>query len=227
MSVSRAVASSLSRSRALFHPSNAPDRLLDRGRAVLQRDIERLANVQGTALTLRELYDVGQRARECPSVTRVHSAQWLHNELPIRLAHRVRELSQLPYGLAEMPSVVDVREMYEQSFTQLREAPCPRDVVEETAFSELLGTVRKRHDAVVRLIAKGVLELKTHCGKSATDLEIRSFLDRFYMSRIGIWVLISHHLALGVVDATAGAQGNDMAGVINTECRPVDLIHEL
>lgn len=248
MSVTRTVSNTLNRAlrnnAALFPPSKVAAQPVEHVRAHLVRDIERLADVQGTALTLRELYDVGRRATQNAASTRMHSAQWLHNELPIRLAHRVRELSQLPYGLAEMPSVVSVREMYETSFTQLRSADLPRNPSEEAEFSDLLGTIRKRHDAVVRLIAKGVLELKTHCGKSASDLEIRSFLDRFYMSRIGIRVLISHHLALGQAGkntqsttqlqstpsidglASVTACPNRMAGVINTECRPVELIRD-
>jgi pyruvate dehydrogenase kinase 2/3/4 len=39
----------------------------------------------------------------------VHSAQFLHQELPTRLAHRVAELENLPYGLGEQPKVREVR----------------------------------------------------------------------------------------------------------------------
>ena len=34
------------------------------------------------------------------------SAQFLHNELPVRLAHRVAELENLPYGLSAKPHVL-------------------------------------------------------------------------------------------------------------------------
>lgn len=37
------------------------------------------------------------------------SAQFLHNELPVRLAHRVAELENLPYGLSAKPHVLKVR----------------------------------------------------------------------------------------------------------------------
>lgn len=36
------------------------------------------------------------------------SAQFLHNELPVRLAHRVAELENLPYGLSARPHVEKV-----------------------------------------------------------------------------------------------------------------------
>lgn len=37
-------------------------------------------------------------------------------ELPIRLAHRVKELEELPGALSEMPSIVRVKNWYAQSF---------------------------------------------------------------------------------------------------------------
>lgn len=36
------------------------------------------------------------------------SAQFLHKELPVRLAHRVTELEQLPYGLSAKAPVLKV-----------------------------------------------------------------------------------------------------------------------
>lgn len=38
------------------------------------------------------------------------SAQFLHNELPVRLAHRVAELENLPYGLSAKAHVLKVRQ---------------------------------------------------------------------------------------------------------------------
>jgi hypothetical protein len=37
-------------------------------------------------------------------------------ELPVRLAHRVKELDELPHHLSEMPSIIKVKEWYAQSF---------------------------------------------------------------------------------------------------------------
>lgn len=37
-------------------------------------------------------------------------------ELPIRIAHRVKELDELPPNLREMPSIVKVKNWYAQSF---------------------------------------------------------------------------------------------------------------
>ena len=38
----------------------------------------------------------------------IQSSQFLHHELPVRLAHRVAELENLPYGLSAKPHVLKV-----------------------------------------------------------------------------------------------------------------------
>lgn len=51
--------------------------------------------------------------------TLFRASQFLSEELPIRLAHRVQELEHLPDGLNEMPSIERVRDWYAQSFEVL------------------------------------------------------------------------------------------------------------
>ena len=48
--------------------------------------------------------------------TLFRASQFLSEELPIRLAHRVQELGELPDGLNDMPSIKKVRDWYSQSF---------------------------------------------------------------------------------------------------------------
>lgn len=54
--------------------------------------------------------------------TLFRASQFLSEELPIRLAHRVQELADLPDGLNEMTSIKRVQEWYAQSF-EVRAAP--------------------------------------------------------------------------------------------------------
>ncbi|KAG8413936.1 [Pyruvate dehydrogenase (acetyl-transferring)] kinase isozyme 2 [Metarhizium acridum] len=65
------------------------------------------------------LCPVSRHGRElAPDGAAPYSApqQFLAEELPIRLAHRVQELDDLPDGLNEMPSVMKVKDWYAQSF---------------------------------------------------------------------------------------------------------------
>lgn len=58
--------------------------------------------------------------------TLFRASQFIHEELPIRLAHRVKELAELPDQLSEMPSIGRVKEWYAQSFEDLTTMEKPR-----------------------------------------------------------------------------------------------------
>ena len=58
-------------------------------------------------------------------------------------------------------------------------------------FCQTLKTIQHRHNNVVQTMAQGVLELKdTHKVDNQTDMNIQYFLDRFYMSRISLRMLL-------------------------------------
>merc|ERR1711970_1375418 len=62
--------------------------------------------------------------------------------------------------------------------------------------------VQARHTNVVQTMAQGVLELKeSHTVDKQTDMAIQYFLDRFYMSRISMRMLINQHKLLFEPDA--------------------------
>jgi pyruvate dehydrogenase kinase 2/3/4 len=51
-----------------------------------------------------------------PALVRYLGGQFLLEELPVRLAHRIKELDSLPHGLSDMPSIQKVKHWYAQSF---------------------------------------------------------------------------------------------------------------
>jgi len=63
-------------------------------------------------------------------------------------------------------------------------------------FTKCLEQIKKRHDAVVTTVAQGVLEYKRSTRRSTIQADVQRFLDRFYLSRIGIRFLIGQQIAL-------------------------------
>lgn len=57
-------------------------------------------------------------------------------------------------------------------------------------FTKTLETIKTRHDPTVTTVAQGVLEWKKNQNARHIGLDIQGWLDRFYMSRIGIRFLI-------------------------------------
>jgi len=63
-------------------------------------------------------------------------------------------------------------------------------------FKRTLEGIKRRHDSVVTTVAQGINEYKRKKQRMQIDSNIQSFLDRFYMTRIGIRMLIGQHIAL-------------------------------
>lgn len=88
---------------------------------------------------------------------------------------------------------IQVRDWYLDSFRDLRTFPDIKDMKDEKKFTHMIKAVKVRHNNVVPMMALGVQQLKKGMDPKIVyeDLdEIHQFLDRFYMSRIGIRMLI-------------------------------------
>lgn len=232
------------------------------------------------------------------------ASQFIVEELPIRLALKVKDLENAPLGLSQMPLTIKVKNWYAQSFEELTSLPkpkvdeklkellyngmhrvngegvesvqnisettnlaqeqktnpavnnefsddgivvrphtheksptsyspstlsrsrlelptfgltyfnpCPINIVwpkEVYDYNKLvydaLLKIKKRHDATVATMAQGVQEWKTEHKLVMVNLAIQTFLDRFYMLRIGIRMLIGQHIALNMLQASPTRQ---------------------
>lgn len=79
------------------------------------------------------------------------------------------------------------------SFRDLRSFPDIKDTNDQKGFTQMIKAIKVRHNNVVPMMALGVQQLKKGMDPKIVyeDLdEIHQFLDRFYMSRIGIRMLI-------------------------------------
>ena len=134
-------------------------------------------------------------------------SSFIHHEMPIRLAKRIKDLDNVPY-LKDMSSVQAVKDIYISSFLNLVKEPPVDSRVREALFARKLELLYERHNSVLVQMAKGAYELrekiktkqivslKTDAEPFELMRECHAFLDRFYMSRIGIRVLAGQYLAL-------------------------------
>ncbi|KAJ3292500.1 alpha-ketoacid dehydrogenase kinase [Rhizoclosmatium globosum] len=256
-----------------------------------------------TQVSLKQMVEFGRTPSQN---TILRSAQFLHHELPIRLARRVVELENLPYNLSKMQSVQKVAGWYTQSYADLINFPSPEDcgipktllreisvneedglskqdtevrkpvadkqlsaevIAYNTKFVECIENIKKRHDPVAITMAQGIQELKQiwtetksnpilvaatkpydvtsnafrvtrpqmyppHIMKNAAAVQnllptdLQSFLDRFYMSRIGIRMLIGQHVALTKASMAAANAPTDYVGIICTKTSIRDVVEQ-
>lgn len=264
----------------------------------LKDQIFKYASFNQTPVSLRQMVQFGP----VPSPGSIFLAsRFIVEELPIRLAKKVKDLENAPLGLNEMPSTIQVKNWYAQSFQELTELhkpkisdelakllskgaskhslpedsinekphtkqeihripdllednpainnifsddgivvrhhhhhhsisrarprlndntqtrvesptygmsyfnPCPGNIVwpkevydYNKLVRETLEIIKKRHDATVATMAQGVQEWKNKNQTVMVNSQIQTFLDRFYMSRIGIRMLIGQHIALNM-----------------------------
>ncbi|KAJ3070206.1 hypothetical protein HDU98_006748 [Podochytrium sp. JEL0797] len=267
----------------------------------LQQMIQQSAKHLQTQVSINQMVEFG---RVPSQATILRSAQFLHHELPIRIARRVVELENLPYGLSKMSSVQKVANWYSQSYSDLINFPSPEEcgipksmlreisIKEEEGvsktenearkkiekvkfppevskynakFIECIDNIKKRHDPVAIVMAQGIQELKQQWSetKSHPSLEaaakpydftdnnpfrvtrpslyhshiikpeiaqnmlptdIQAFLDRFYMSRIGIRMLIGQHVALTKASLDGSKAPADYVGIICTRTSIRDVV---
>ncbi|ONK63079.1 uncharacterized protein A4U43_C07F11190 [Asparagus officinalis] len=179
-------------------------------------DVQRWAEKKQTGVSLRYMTEFGAKP---PEKFLLISSQFLHKELPARIARRAVELENLPFGLSQKPAVLKVRDWYLDSFRDLRSFPEIKDSSDELAFTQMIRMIKVRHNNVVPAMALGVQQLKKDLNPKAVskDLqEIHQFLDRFYMSRIGIRMLIGQHVTLHDPDPE-----HSLIGQINTKMSPM------
>lgn len=193
---------------------------LQRAKKVAAEEVQRWGCMRQTGVSLRYMMDFGARP---PERHLLLSAQFLHKELAIRIARRALELDSLPFGLSSKPAILKVKDWYLDSFSDIRSFPSIKDATDELAFTNMIRMIKVRHNNVVPTMALGVHQLKQELdlnhnhGCPYHDLdEIQQFLDRFYMSRIGIRMLIGQHVALHDPNPQPGCVGQ-----IHTKMSPV------
>merc|ERR1711981_798785 len=84
-----------------------------------------------------------------------------------------------------------------------------------------LVEIENRCEETVKIMAQGVLELKeTHHVDKQTETSIQYFLDRFYMSRISLKMLMNQHILIFEEHKIQ----SKMIGIIDTKCNVANLV---
>jgi len=123
----------------------------------------------------------------------LRSAQYLHKELPVRIAHRINGFRNLPFIVGCNPTLLSVHELYIRAFRILSDYGPINNLEQEQKWSDTVRGLLDDHKDVVTMLAEGFSE----CRKYVSDEGlIKLFLDRTLTSRLGIRLLSEHHLAL-------------------------------
>jgi signal transduction histidine kinase len=159
------------------------------------------------------------------------SARFTLSLLPIRLAHRIQALRNLPYIVVSNPNIRKIYNNYQHSLTTLLpwQGRTISNLEDEIRFTEVLAELVQTHTDTIPILARGFLE----CRKYISASEVTRFLDEHLRARIGTRLVAEQHIALHFsstphfdpgASPTPCPEHPSYIGVIDTALRPASTV---
>lgn len=206
---------------------------------VTDNDIATLAKLPQHRLGLADLVRHGRPPLSEAAL--LSSANFALSLLPIRLAHRLQALRNLPYIVMSNPNVSRIYRTYLHSLSILLpywraamemtgDGPAIATLDDEVQFTHTLAELVATHTDTIPVLARGFLE----CRRYMAPEDVTRFLDEHLRARIGTRLVAEQHIALHHssqphFDARAGnspcpSEYPTFVGVIDTALRPATLV---
>ncbi|KAK0141673.1 [Pyruvate dehydrogenase (acetyl-transferring)] kinase isozyme 1, mitochondrial [Merluccius polli] len=187
----------------------------------IAKHIDYYSKFSPSPLSMKQFLDFGSQACERTSFS------FLRHEVPVRLANIMKEINLLPDNLLGTPSVRLVQSWYLRSLQDIIEFK-DKNAEDEKVTYDFTGAVIKilnRHNDVVPTMAQGLVEYKEAYGTDPiVSQNVQYFLDRFYMSRISIRMLLNQHTLLFAGKVKVNPAHPKQIGSIDPNCRVRDVI---
>ncbi|KAK6483128.1 pyruvate dehydrogenase (acetyl-transferring) kinase isozyme 1 [Huso huso] len=190
----------------------------------LGKQVDFYSRFSPSPLSMKQFLDFGSE-NACERTSFV----FLRQELPVRLANIMKEINLLPDNLLKTPSVQLVQSWYLQSLKEILDFKDQSAENEKVIydFTDALIKIRNRHNDVIPTMAQGVVEYKECYGTDPVSSQnVQYFLDRFYMSRISIRMLLNQHTLLFGGKVKVNPAHPKQIGSIDPSCNVVEVIKD-
>ncbi|CAI2167868.1 12928_t:CDS:2 [Funneliformis geosporum] len=186
------------------------------------RILDQYVSQQVNTITLRQLVVFGRNLTE---ERLLRSGNYVRTELPIRLAHRIRDFQNLPFIVGTNPHIAMVYDLYWSAFEKLRKFPTITNLDENDEFCDTVKGLLKDHLVVIPQLAMGISECSQHLHPDHLD----RFMNTMFRSRISRRVLAEQQIALtenwndpGYVYGQDGHDG--YIGIVSTQCNSGEIV---
>lgn len=142
-------------------------------------------------VSLRQLAFFG---RKLTASKLISSGDFVQQELPTRLAHRIREMQELPFAVVSNPHLCRVYEMYYTAFNKFRKFPRIKTLEDNDRFCLLLSDLLNEHLSIIPNLVIGAIECSMH--QTIDNKKLDSFMNSVLRSRISRRVIAEQHLSL-------------------------------
>jgi len=172
--------------------------------------LDRYSKYIPAAISIKHLLDHGKTANQ------LGSYMFLKKEIPTRLANMIKELQLLPSDLKKQRECTQILNDYISSFREVIDFKEDSKGGSEQLhnFSNILNNIRRRHLDTVPKMATAVFKMQSINSSEGVGDTVQYFLDRLYINRISIHMLISQHNALLGEEKTL----TGMVGTIDQTC---------
>ncbi|PVU93899.1 hypothetical protein BB561_002963 [Smittium simulii] len=189
--------------------------------------LDRYISKDASKITLRQLVMFGRNLTEAKLIS---SANYVLNELHVRLAHRIRDFQHLPYICGTNPYMGKVYNMYWMSFDEFRKFPKVTNLEENFKMCEMFIKNMKAHSQVIPLLGMGISE----CVGLVDMKLIDNFMNRMLMTRLSRRTLVEQHIELsksfvqnsGYINTVLPPTKAQVVGKVDTHCIISKLIYE-
>ncbi|CAG8961695.1 hypothetical protein HYFRA_00006235 [Hymenoscyphus fraxineus] len=193
-------------------------------------DVASLANKPLHNLSLADLVKHGRPPLHTQAL--FSSANFTLSLLPIRLAHRIQALRNLPFIVVSNPNISKIYNNYLHSLSTLLpyKSKTISNLEDEIRFTEVLADLVETHAHTIPTLAKGFLE----CRRYVNPTEVTRFLDEHLRARIGTRLIAEQHIALHMSsqphqndhsDHQTPDPSSSYIGVIDTALEPASIIN--
>ncbi|KAJ3108149.1 hypothetical protein HDU97_002061 [Phlyctochytrium planicorne] len=181
------------------------------------RILERYAARETKRVTLRQLTVFGRNLTE---EKLIRSGNYVREELPVRLAHRIRDFQHLPFIVGTNPHIEELYQLYWDAFERFRQFREIKSLEDNREFCDLVESMLDQHLVAIPKLALGIAEASSHMSVATAD----RFFNEMLRSRIGRRVLAEQHITLSAVFDGRAAQEDGWIGIVNTRCRADDVV---
>jgi len=180
--------------------------------------LDRYSRYIPAAISIKHLLDHGKSSNQLGSYL------FLKKEIPTRLANMIMELQLLPEDLKGQKECSQILNDYVSSFREMLvfDGDKTGSQAQLDLFSETLNVIRRRHLDTVPRMATAVFKMTKMNSSEGVSDTVQYFLDRLYINRISIHMLISQHHALQGDEKTI----TGMIGTIDQNCNVLNVVED-
>lgn len=103
------------------------------------------------------------------TLTALTSVLQVRQELPVRIAHRIRDLQNLPFVVGLNPNLERVYISYLDAFERIRKFPTITSLADNDRFCEVLKGLLESHWGTIPKMMTGLLESSQHLPAAARE----------------------------------------------------------